>query len=168
MLFAITRTVSFAATAASVSVALFSSGAVGAQAPQACPFSQDALKAAFGVNFDAGKAQPAMGTGCTYKAVSAPFTVGVYINVSLPEAQRKMFLAAGTKHELVPVPGDTDNAVWVRHRGDVPAFAQVAYVRRGFDVRLQVTGSGFEPDEKVRAAKIERLNQQLLKLSRVP
>ena len=143
-------------------------------APAACPFTPEALKAAFGVAFEAGVPQPGIGTGCQYKTRGGSardrtdFSVGVYINSSLPEPQRKMFLAAGSKHELVPVAGDADMAVVVRHRGDVPAFPQVAYVRGGYDVMLQLSGIGHEPDEKARAARIDQFNQTLLKLSRLP
>ncbi|MCC6244559.1 MAG: hypothetical protein IT353_17075 [Gemmatimonadaceae bacterium] len=145
-----------------------------AQTPPACPFSTDALQSVFGIAFEAGKPQPGIGTGCTYKTVGGTlkngtdFTVGVYVNASFPEPQRKLMLAAGTKHTLESVAEDPDRAVVVRHQGDVPAFPQVAYVRRGFDVRLQVVGSGFEADERARRAKIDGFNRKLLKLPRIP
>ena len=143
-------------------------------APPACPFAPEALKTAFGVAFDAGVPQPGIGTGCQYKTRGGSskdrtdFSVGVYINSSLPEPQRKMFLAAGSKHELVPVAGDADKAVVVRHRGDVTGFPQIAYVRGGYDVMLQLSGSGYEPDEKLRATRSDQFNQTLLKLPRLP
>lgn len=144
------------------------------KAPPACPFAPDALKGAFGVGFAAGTPETGMGTGCVYRTVGGSkangtdFSLGVYVNASMPEPTRRMMLAAGTRHELVPVPGDADRAVAVRHRGDVPAFPQVAYVRGGHDVMLQIVGLGFEPDEKARLARIDRMNQALLKLPRLP
>lgn len=154
--------------------ACIAAGPALAQTPPACPFSPDTLKAAFGIGFEAGKPQPSMGTGCAYKTLGGSaksqtdFSVSIFINPSFPEPQRRMFLAAGAKHELEPVPGDADKALIVRHRGDVPPFAQVAYVRGGHDVMLHLTGAGGVDDPKARRAMIDSFNQKLLKLPRVP
>jgi hypothetical protein len=161
-------------SAAALLATAFAFPAAAQKGPPACPFALDALEAVFGVAFGAGVPEPGIGTGCVYRSAAGSATagtglsLGVYINAAMPEATRRMMLGGGRKHELAPVPGDPDNAVVVRHRGDVPPFPQVAYVRGGQDVMLQVTGMGFEPDEKARGARIERLNQQLLKLPRVP
>jgi hypothetical protein len=154
--------------------AIVSLFAAAAHAQPACPFSPDALKGAFGIAFAAGTPEPGIGTGCVYRTTGGSmkngtdFSVGVFVNASMPEQTRQMMLMGGRKHELVPVAGDADKAVVVRHRGDVPAFPQVAYVRGGRDVMLQVTGLGFEPDEKARTRRIDDVNAKLLKLPRLP
>jgi hypothetical protein len=154
--------------------AIVSLFAAAAHAQPACPFTPDALKGVFGIAFAAGTPEPGIGTGCVYRTTGGSakagtdFSVGVFVNASMPEQTRQMMLMGGRKHELAPVAGDADKAVVVRHRGDVPAFPQVAYVRGGRDVMLQVTGIGFEPDEKVRTRRIDEFNAKLLKLPRLP
>lgn len=130
--------------------------------PHRRPARRGACLAAIVSPFAAGAhAQPA----CPF----APDALeGVFVNASTPEQTRQMMLMGGRKHELVPVAGDADKAVVVRHRGDVPAFPQVACVRGGRDVMLQVTGLGFEPDEKARTRRIDDINAKLLKLPRLP
>ena len=43
--------------------------------------------------------------------------------------------------------GDPDKVTWVRHRGYVQPFPQVAYLRGGKDVMLNLRGVDYEADE---------------------
>jgi hypothetical protein len=67
-----------------------------------------------------------------------------------------------------PSAGGPDKAIRVRHRDDVPAFPQVAYIRGGNDGMLNLRGVDDEADEKKRLARIDGFNAKLLKLPRVP
>ena len=81
-------------------------------------------------------------------------------------AMRKMM--GGPGHEYVPVAGDPDQAVWVRHGGSVPPFPSISYERGGHLVNLHVSGLAHQPDATARARKIEQMNARLLKLPRLP
>lgn len=157
-----------------LAIAAASLCAASAHALPACPFTPDALEGVFGIAFAVGTPEPGIGTGCVYRGTGGSmkdgtdFYVGVYVNASMPAQTRQMMLMGGRKHEPGPVAGDADGAVVVRHRGDVPAFPQFAYVRAGRDVTLQVTGLGFEPDEKAGTRRIDDINAKLLKLPRLP
>jgi hypothetical protein len=156
-----------------LAAALWATAALAHAAPPACPFTPEVLKKTFGVDFATGKEEPGIGTGCIYKTQGGSlkndtdFSVGVYINASMNDRLRTMTLTAGNKHELVPVPGDADKAVVVRHRGDVPGFPEVAYIRAGHDVTLHVRG-GSHDTVAARTARNDAFNRKLLSLPRVP
>lgn len=149
--------------------AIVSPFAAAAHAQPACPFAPDTLKGAFGIAFAAGTPEPGMDTGCVDRTTGGSmrngtdFSVGVFVNVSMPAQTRQRMLIGGRTHELATVAGDAEGAVVVRHRGDVPPFPQVACVRAGRDVPLQVTGLDFEPDEQVRTRRIDDFNSTLPK-----
>lgn len=139
-----------------------------------CPFTPDILKKTFGVEFDAGKSEPGMGTGCRYRTkggsakADTDFSLGIYVDpmMGTAEAHRKMVI--GPMHQYPPVAGDADKAVMVKHGGSVPPFPQVAYERGGKVVNLQISGLAHEPDTKARDARIDQMNKKLLQLPRIP
>lgn len=139
-----------------------------------CPFTPDVLKKAFGVEFDAGKSEPGMGTGCRYRTkggsikAHSDFSLGIYVDPTMgtAEAHRKMVI--GPMHQYPPVAGDADKAVTVKHGGSVPPFPQIAYERGGKVVNLQISGLAHDPDAKARDALIDQMNRKLLQLPRVP
>jgi hypothetical protein len=144
-------------------------------APPACALTPDALSKALGVPFDAGKPEAGFGTGCVYRtrggSQAADTDYSVFLGIvplsgGTAPAMRKMM--GGPGHEYVPVAGDPDQAVWVRHGGSVPPFPSISYERCGHLVNLHVSGLAHQPDATARARKIEQMNARLLKLPRLP
>jgi hypothetical protein len=158
-------------------LAFGTTGAALAQSkPPTCPLSPDALKKVFGVGFGAGKAEPGIsgGTGCIYVSQggsqknNTDLSVSVFIDppMGAPDMHRKMTM--GPMHQFLPVAGDADKAVTVKHGGSVSPFPQVSYERGGYIVKLHLTGLAFEADAKARDARLEQMNRKLLQLPRVP
>jgi hypothetical protein len=145
-------------------------------APPTCPLSPDALKKVFGVAFGAGTSEPGIGggSGCKYNAQGGSKKNNTDVSVSIfveppmgtPEMHRKMTM--GPMHQFVPVAGDADKAVTVKHGGSVPPFPNVSYERGGYIVKLHLTGLDYLDDAKAREARIEQMNKKLLQLPRVP
>lgn len=145
-------------------------------APPACPLSPDALKKVFGVTFGAGTPEPGMtgGSGCKYtsqggnKKNNTDLSVSIFVEppMGTPEMHRKMTMGPG--HQFLPVSGDADKAVTVKHGGSVPPFPDVSYERGGYIVKLHLTGLDYLDDAKARDARIDEMNKKLLQLPRVP
>lgn len=145
-------------------------------APPTCPLSPDALKKVFGVGFGAGTAEPGIagGSGCKYNAQGGSKKNNTDVSVSIfveppmgtPEMHRKMTMGPG--HQYLPVAGDADKAVTVKHGGSVSPFPNISYERGGYIVKLHLTGLDYDDDAKAREARIEQMNKKLLQLPRVP
>lgn len=157
-------------------LALLSVPLLAQAAPPTCPLSPDALKKVFGVGFGAGTSEPGIagGTGCKYtsqggsKKNNTDVSVSIFVEppMGTPEAHRK--LTMGPMHQFLPVAGDADKAVTVKHGGSVPPFPDVSYERGGYIVKLHLTGLDYLDDAKARDARIEQMNKKLLQLPRVP
>lgn len=157
-------------------LALLAAPLLAQAAPPACPLSPDALKKVFGVGFGAGTSEPGIagGTGCKYtsqggtKKNNTDVSVSIFVEppMGTPEAHRK--LTMGPKHQFLPVAGDPDKAVTVKHGGSVPPFPDVSYERGGYIVKLHLTGLDHDDDAKAREARIDQMNKKLLQLPRVP
>lgn len=130
-----------------------------ATTPQ-CPFTADELKAQLGQPFKAGVPESGIiGKACTYTANG----IKLWIDAGpapMPAAQwRKMSSAPGTTWK--PVAGDPDNAVHeVLPPGNGMA-PSLSYERKGWLVKLVVTGV----DGK---GSVDAWNAKLVKLRRIP
>jgi hypothetical protein len=157
-------------------------GAIGSAhaAPPACALDPADLEKVFGVKFDKGKEEPAfgMGTSCKYHTVGGSLAKGtdfsVFLGIIPTGGQMQMFrtMLAGPAAKLVPVPGDPDKAVIVQIDPKVPPYVTpypyVMYERGDLLVQLQVLGGVPTGDAKADAARIQQMNEKLLKLRRVP
>lgn len=167
--------VAFARGASLIAIGLAWSVIAFAQAaPPACAIKSDDLAKVFGVAFEAGAAEPSIGTGCRYrtKGGSAKNNTdfSVVLGIVKPSGPAPAFrkLMGGPGNQYLDIAGDPDRAVWVKHGAGVPSFPNISYERAGLLIELHITGIGHDADANARAARVESMNQRLLKLPRVP
>lgn len=144
-------------------------GAAQATEVPVCPFTPAELQAKLGVKFEEGRAEPAYGTlgiearACKYSSKNWSVRVGTQTYKTPADAKKFGLTLAG---KLLPLPGDSDGAVFQEGQGDNTAPA-LWYERQGTVVSLRISGVWYG-DASKRQAEMESLRQKLATLRRVP
>jgi hypothetical protein len=142
-------------------------GGAAAKVP-ACPYTASELKAALGLDLEAGRAAPALpfqgGTllGCQYSNVKAG-APSLRVNQTVMDDASKADPATYAKSlagRMEPIPGDPDRAAWQSDQGDL-TNAALHYARKGVIVSARVSIGPKDPG-------FQAMKERLAKLRRIP
>lgn len=146
-----------------------------AATPNPCAIKAADISRILGIPFNEGKlGDSPLGAECTYKSKAKLAALGTDIDVwvgMLPMQgtfESMKFMLGPPSQKYSPVPKDNDKAMTIIHAPDVPSFPEIAYIRSGQLVKIHI-GSGIYPSDKAeRKALVDKLNQKLLTLPRIP